>query len=305
MKRIRKMCRLFCCCLLLGVIILLAGGPAALASHESYNGGLTSEPNQEEPVLEEQLELKSPYPVLKEKSGRLFEFQVEMHYTGNKSRVFDLSVLGAEGAYVDILASFTATDKGIESILLKPNEEFPEIIKVRYNPAMKGLLDPGRYVITLQASSGDIRDTIELTAVVTARYDLFINTPTGRLNAEVTAGQDNHIGVRVRNNSSVALDEVRFSANVPQGWGVSFTPEEVNPLEAGRIQDSDMVITPHKNTIAGDYEIAVMAISSEALAEVKLRITVATPTIWGWVGVLIVIAVIAGIAVIFVLLGRR
>ena len=164
---------------------------------------------------------------------------------------------------------------------------------------------PGRYLITLQASSGDIADTIELTAVVTARYETFINTSTTRLNAEVTAGKDNHIGVRVGNDSSVALDDVRFSANVPQGWGISFNPELIASMEPKQILESDMVLTPASNTIAGDYEIKVMALNAETLSDMKLRITVTTPTVWGWVGVLIVIAVIAGIATIFILLGRR
>jgi uncharacterized membrane protein len=36
-----------------------------------------------------------------------------------------------------------------------------------------------------------------------------------------------------------------------------------------------------------------------------LRVTVSTPTIWGWVGIIIVVLVIAGLAVLFVKLGRR
>ena len=109
----------------------------------------------------------------------------------------------------------------------------------------------------------------------------------------------------MRNSGSVALEDVRFGANVPQGWGTNFTPDMVTSLGAGLIQKSDLVITPPSNTIAGDYEIKVMAITTETLAEMKLRITVTTPTIWGWIGVLIVIVVIAGLAVIFGMLGRR
>jgi uncharacterized membrane protein len=179
------------------------------------------------------------------------------------------------------------------------------VVKVRYNPVLSKHIEPGNYLITFRASSGNISDSIELTAVVTARYEMFINTPSGRLNAEVTSGKDNHIGVRVGNSGSVALKDVRFSANVPQGWGVNFTPEVVDSIEPGHIQESDMVITPNSNTIAGDYEITVSAITSEALSEMKLRITVATPTIWGWIAVLIVVVVIAGLAVIFTQLGRR
>lgn len=306
MKKIRIACRILCFVLLFGIILSMAIGQTVLASQENNYGALLQAPNQEEPVIEDKLELKSPYPVLKEKAGRLFEFQVEMHYQGSKARVFDLSVItDYPGSYIDILAPFTASDKGIESILVKPGEEFPDIVKVRYNPMGKGQLDPGKYLITLRASSGDIAASIDLTAVVTARYESSINTPTGLLSADVTAGKENRITVAARNGGSVALENMRFSANVPQGWGVDFTPDIVESVAPGNAQRSEMMVVPPSNTIAGDYEIKVMAITAETLAEMTLRLTVTTPTIWGWIGVLIVVAVIVALAVIFILLGRR
>jgi len=306
MKKIRVACRILCFVLLFGIVLSMSIGQTVLASQESNCGVLPQSPNQDEPVIEDKLELKSPYPVLKEKAGRLFEFQVEMHYQGTKSRVFDLSVItDYPGSYVDILAPFTASDKGIESILLKPGEEYPDIVKVRYNPMNKGQIEPGKYLITLQASSGDIAASIELTAVVTARYESSISTPSGLLSADVTAGKDNHISVAARNGGSVPLENLRFSANVPQGWSVDFTPDIVESVAPGTVQRSEMVIMPPGNTIAGDYEIKVMAITAETLAEMTLRLTVTTPTIWGWIGVLIVVAVIVALAVIFILLGRR
>jgi uncharacterized membrane protein len=304
MRRIGVIHWLFCFALFSGVVLGLAGGQA-MASPQSDNSTLPQASGQKGPPPAETIELTSPYPVLRERAGNLFEFQVDLNYQGSKARVFNLSVVADPGAYVDILASFTASDKGIESILLKPNQEFPETVKVRYNPVLSKHIEPGNYLIKFRASSGNISDSIDLTAVVTARYEMFINTPSGRLNAEVTAGKANHIAVRVGNNGSVPLEDVRFSANVPQGWGISFNPEVVDSIDPGLAQESDMVITPHNNTIAGDYEITVNAITSETVAEMKLRITVITPAIWGWIAVLIVVVVIAGLAVIFTQLGRR
>jgi uncharacterized membrane protein len=36
-----------------------------------------------------------------------------------------------------------------------------------------------------------------------------------------------------------------------------------------------------------------------------MRVTVETPTIWGWVGVIIIIIVVAGLIGIFMRFGRR
>lgn len=69
-----------------------------------------------------------------------------------------------------------------------------------------------------------------------------------------------------------------------------------------------MVIEPAGKTIAGDYLITLKAIPGNAsisARDLELRITVLAPAIWGWVGVAIVLVVIAGIGVIFRRLGRR
>ena len=67
----------------------------------------------------------------------------------------------------------------------------------------------------------------------------------------------------------------------------------------------DAVITPPQNTIAGDYDINGTLNQKNASDFQKIRVTVQTPTVWGWVGILIVVGVIAGLGVIFRQLGRR
>jgi len=68
----------------------------------------------------------------------------------------------------------------------------------------------------------------------------------------------------------------------------------------------DAVIKPPRETIAGDYVVTMIANSSGlANREFELRVTVLTPTVLGWVGIVIVLVVIAGLAVLFRRLGRR
>jgi len=80
----------------------------------------------------------------------------------------------------------------------------------------------------------------------------------------------------------------------------------VESLEPGLAQEVTVTMKPPDKVIAGDYAITLFADSEEYSADpLKMRVTVMTPTIWGWVGILIVLAVIAGLAVIFRRLGRR
>ena len=66
-------------------------------------------------------------------------------------------------------------------------------------------------------------------------------------------------------------------------------------------------LSQHRKTIAGDYMVAISASpeSGYAFGNIDVRVTVLTPTIWGWVGIGIVVLVIAGLAVMFMRLGRR
>ena len=181
----------------------------------------------------------------------------------------------------------------------------PEKIKMIVAPLPWDLPEPGEYTMTLTATSGEVSGSIELIAVVTAKYDLEYYTETGLLNTKATAGKENHVSLKLRNSGTATIDKVTLSSNKPDGWTITFTPEDVENLEPGFVQDIDVVIEPQKKAIAGDYSINLKADSQEIRDNLELRVTVLTPTIWGWVGIGIVLLVIAGLALLFRQLGRR
>ena len=85
-----------------------------------------------------------------------------------------------------------------------------------------------------------------------------------------------------------------------------FTPDKIDLLNALDEQLVDVNIKPPADTIAGDYDIRVRASGTQSSAdEVKIRVTVETSTIWGWVGVAIILVVVAGLIVIFMRFSRR
>ncbi|MGD0795690.1 MAG: hypothetical protein ABR958_08955 [Dehalococcoidales bacterium] len=58
--------------------------------------------------------------------------------------------------------------------------------------------------------------------------------------------------------------------------------------------------------MAGDYMISLQVSGKEASAtNMDVRVLVKTPTIWGWVGVFIIVIVVAGLFVIIMRFGRR
>jgi len=57
--------------------------------------------------------------------------------------------------------------------------------------------------------------------------------------------------------------------------------------------------------IPGDYEITLRGRSEDATDTVVLRVTVDQSTIWGWLGIVLVIAVLGALMGLFWKLGRR
>ena len=284
---------ILCFTLLLAMVGGLAGAQAVLAQEEP------------EPV-EEKLELESKFPVLSGESGDTYETEVEIKYQGSERKRFDLTLSPPKDWRA--LAESSYPKKEIAAIELGPSETYPasEKITVRFAPVYWYLPEPGEYVVTLEVSSGDLKESIELTGKVTAKYELEMTTETGRLNTEVTAGEDKHFAIVLVNPGSAAIEDVTFSSSKPEGWSVKFEPEKVDSIESGFTQDVDVIINaPKGKTIAGDYEITINANSKKISDSLKLRVTVLTPSIWGWVSIIIVLVVIAALAVLFRQLGRR
>jgi len=76
-------------------------------------------------------------------------------------------------------------------------------------------------------------------------------------------------------------------------------------LNADESKDIEVTITPPDKTIAGDYMLNFSVKSENATNNIDVRVTVETPSIWGWIGIAIIVIVVIGVAVIFARLGRR
>jgi uncharacterized membrane protein len=257
---------------------------------------------QEETPPPEKIELTTSYTKLEGTSGTSFEFEVSLNYQGAEARVFNLSATGPKDWTTYITPSYPK-DKMIKDIRLEPGSA--ETIDVDAAPPSWLMAEPGEYKITLEATSSEIKGTIQLTAIVTATYELSLTPSEERYNTPATAGKNNYFSVKVENNGSAPIDNITFSSDKPTGWTVEFTPDKIDSLSAGSSQTIDVNIKPPSKTIAGDYEITLTANGKQTQNHIDIRVTVETPTVWGWVGVGITALVIAGLVAIFMRLSRR
>jgi uncharacterized membrane protein len=318
MKRFSRAKYLLCLVSLTGIISALAGGHLALAAPEIADPPPAPLPNQEEVTAEapvaESLEIVSRFPVKQGASGTVFEFEVDITYQGNEPKVFDFTTEPPDGWQVAV-HRYTTTEEAQPSILAMTIENdllYAQTLIVELSPLPGNEPEPGDYTVTFEAASGSLKDSVELKAVVTElplTYEIGFTTISGRLDFAVKPGEDNSILLEVTNSGTGDLTDFSFTSVKSEGWGAVFTPNRIDILKPGESVEAEVIMTPPRNTVAGDYLIYVRAGANSPDARLQeqldLRIRVETPTVWGAVGIVIVAAVIAALAVMFRRLGRR
>ena len=260
-------------------------------------------------VQEESIEMRAVHPRVEAIAGQEFVFEVEFKFQGEilgESRSFNLNPQAPQGWEVYLTPQFEK-EKRISAIDLKPGgmvygDKTRLVAKAPFWP----LPEPGEYTIELEAVSGELSDTLELTAVITARYQVVLAPTSERYNTTATAGRENHFSLEVGNLGTAPIDRIDFSSDNPEGWNIDFVPDRVDSLEAFSTKTVDIIIEPPPDTIAGDYIVSLRASGVQATSsKMDVRVTVETPTVWGWVGVVIIVLVISGLVVIFMRFSRR
>lgn len=289
-------------------VLFLSAGAIALAATATPDSNGTCYVQQEE--NEETIKFTSQYPALKGSSGQTFTYELTLNYSGGtETKYFEFNVTVPEGFYYQVQKS-TGSEE-IPGISIDPTKTYPENkIKVVVGSYPWLPPDPGDYSVTVEAVSGDVKGNINLTAIITDKFDISLSTPSGRLNTEAQVNKDNSFTMTVTNTGSTPLEGIEFKSSIrgtPPGWEISFEPESIDSLPVNQDEEVKVNIKPPKKTIAGDYEITFTSAteSKDASDSMNIRTTVLTPTIWGWVGVIIVILVVAGLIFMFWRLGRR
>lgn len=264
---------------------------------------------QDETPTEESIRIETKYPKLETVAGESIEFEMELwligELVGGEPREFDLVTTAPKDWLLFVTPVFPA-DREIRSVTLKPGFSVAEKIIIHAITPYWYVYEPGEYGITLELVSGELRGSIEVKVVVTARYGLILAPATESYSVSATAGRDNYFSIEVVNGGTGVIDNITLSSSKPQDWEIDFSLNNIDSLDTLDVETIDVNIKPPPEAIAGDYTITIKASGTQAGAsDLELRVRVKTPTIWGWVGVGIIALVIAGMVYIFMRFSRR
>jgi len=254
---------------------------------------------QEKTVGAEDLMATTSYPVLRGQTDASFEFTIEVQNKLEAERTVNLLAIAPEKWEINFKPSYET--KLISSFLVKGGQS--QNVAVQVNPPKDA--SPGEYPILVRVSSGEKKAEVKLKVVLTGIYKIDAGTPTGILSLEAVAGKTANFSLFVKNTGSAANRNITFSSFKPENWEVTFNPEKIDALEPNAMKQIEVTVKPAPQALVGDYSVGVMVNGEKSDKTVEMRVTVKASTTWGWIGIGVIIIVIAGLSGLFIWLGRR
>ncbi|MGQ1890947.1 NEW3 domain-containing protein [Thermophagus sp. OGC60D27] len=226
-----------------------------------------------------------------------FTFQTKLKNSTAQKQVYSLLSKAPRGWKI----IFKPNYKQATAVEVGPNET--ENISIQVEPPYN--VEAGTYKIPVRAANRSTSAELELEVVISGSYEMELSTPTGRLSTTLTAGRKKDIELVVKNTGSSVLKEVRFSASKPKNWTVEFHPDTIPDIQPGEMVTALATIQSADKAIPGDYVSKITAKTPDTQANASFRMTVKTPLLWGWLGILIILITLGVIFYLFRKYGRR
>lgn len=166
-------------------------------------------------------------------------------------------------------------------------------------------VEAGEYSIPISAISASETLDGELTVTVSGSYSLDISTPSGLLSFDAAANKQTAVTLSVTNTGNVDLQNVNLTSTIATGWTVEYSEASIDVLEAGATHEVTAYVTPSDEAMSGDYVVVLTASNSETSDQAEFRVSVKTETVWGVVGVALILVIAVALWFIFRKFGRR
>lgn len=242
-------------------------------------------------------DLSTEQPNMQGSADATFEYDLKLRNRTSVEQHYSLTAEAPRGWDVN----FKVDGNSVTAVTAESNTT--RDIKVEITPPAEVKADT--YKIPIKATTAETSAETTLEAVITGKYNMELSTPTGRLNEKITAGREKTIELEITNTGSTPLRDINLRANQPVDWEVNFEPSSIVKIEPGESEIVKATIKASKQAIAGDYVVSIDATTPEVSANAQFRMQVETSMVWGWIGVLIIIAVAAGIYYVIRKYGRR
>lgn len=252
-----------------------------------------------EAQLPPQLAFETELPTRRGSPTATFRYSVTLTNKGEQETTVNLEADAPEGFQVTFKLRFGSEE--VASFPIKAGESKSLDIEVR--PPKQA--QAGEYPFTVRALGGQAQAALALQAIITGQAELSVTTPDGRLSAQATAGQENTIKLKIENRGTAPARDVELSSFPPVDWTVEFEPKTIPEIAPDNFAEVTAKVKPSDKTVAGDYMLSITARSEGISDSAEFRITVVTSTLWGIVGIGIIVIALGAVGWAVSRFGRR
>ena len=238
--------------------------------------------------IERRIEMKSLYTSLTTEAGDTATYDITVTNEGDKDE------------FIHFSTNTTSPDLDVTFSAMGAEVAAGGSLSLSVTVATRRGITPGEYTVPIIAETedGEVSDSVTLKLQVKGAYRLTLRlTP---LNIRVTAGEEYDAIATVGNEGQSTMTNVKLEFDGPSGWTINSAPENILRLEPGKSVDFTVEVKPPPDTLAADYYITVTATSDQTEPVSRdLRVTVAVPTGWGYLGVIAIVIIALAVIVIF------
>ena len=239
------------------------------------------------------------YPEQEGAADASFSFSATLVNNSPETQTYSLSAQAPEGWQV----SFAPSGESTQVASIELESAASQGLDITVTPPNN--VEAGRYTIPCSAvSAGETLD-MELSVTVTEKYSLDLSTPDGLLSFDTHANEETPVTLSITNNSNVPVQNVNLTSSAPSEWNVSFDTPTIDVIEAGATVEVTARVTPSDQALTGDYVVTMTANASQVSDTAEFRVAVETSMVWGFVAVVVIAALLAGIGYVFRKYGRR
>jgi uncharacterized membrane protein len=249
--------------------------------------------------LPAKLSVQPQLPELRGTARATFEYQLAIKNDSGKRLLVSLAAQAPQNFEVSFTEVYGSQE--LNAIPIEAGQSKDVKLKVR----PPNTIGAGKHKIIARIGAEDASVTTELGMDITGQPKLDITGRQGLVSTRASAGIEASVPVIVANSGSAPAEQVELEGTAPSGWKVSFEPKTVDRIPPGETKEVQARITPTATAIAGDYVTTIRASARGETASQNFRVTVATSTQWGIVGVGLIgfaLLVMVGAVVWF---GRR
>ena len=239
------------------------------------------------------------YPEQEGAADASFSFSATLVNNSPETQTYSLSAQAPEGWQV----AFEPSGESTQVASIELESAASQGLDITVTPPNN--VEAGQYTIPCSAvSAGETLD-MELSVTVTEKYSLDLSTPDGLLSFDTHANEETPVTLSITNNSNVPVQNVNLTSSAPSEWNVSFDTPTIDVIEAGATVEVTARVTPSDQALTGDYVVTMTANASQVSDTAEFRVAVETSMVWGFVAVVVIVALLAGIGYVFRKYGRR